>query len=142
MELSTRYLGEESSSKEFLTFILNVNKTIKLHTLFTKSGLEYIFKEYLQNPDLVSYLFDLTDSFRMRLITLDGVNLEEKLIKDIASRLNYTPEDQKMCLLSKSHLDSFSTKEDIEQILTANPWLITIVMMRFCSLDYTPLSVE
>lgn len=135
MELATRYSGEQDLINKIFIYLLNISKTSKLHTMFSRAGLEKTIKTLTSDPDLFSFILDLTDVFRSHLINVDYPNFEDKMIKHLSTTMvvDKPSQENKYCLLSEAFYENFSTSEDVENLIKSNKWLLTIVLIRFCN---------
>lgn len=140
MELTTRYSGETKEIEKIYEFLLFVNKTIKLHTLFTRAGLQNVLSNLNKDKDILSFIFDITESFRSYLIDINNVDVEDKFIKEIAKKISFKVSDDalKNSLLPPEFNDNFVSSEDIELLIKSNIWLLPVVLIRFTNFYSQP----
>jgi hypothetical protein len=133
MELTTRYSGETKDIEKIYVFLLYVNKTIKLHTMFTRAGLQNVLSKLNEDKDILSFIFDITESFRSYLIDINNVDVEDRFIKEIAKKISFkvSDDDLRSSLLPTEFNDNFVSSEDIELLIKANIWLLPVVLIRF-----------
>lgn len=140
MELTTRYSGETKEIEKIYEFLLFVNKTIKLHTLFTRAGLQNVLSNLNKDKDILSFIFDITESFRSYLIDINNPDIEDKFIKEIAKKISFKVSDDtlKNSLLPPEFNDNFVSSEDIELLIKSNIWLLPVVLIRFTNFYSQP----
>lgn len=133
MELTTRYSQEKVSIDKFYSFFLQMNKTIKLHTLFTRAGLQHVLSKMSEDSEIFSFILDLTEAFRCYLIDLNSTDVEDKFIKEISRKISFrlSDNDLKTSLLPLEFNENFTSSDDIEQTIKSNIWLLPLVLIRF-----------
>lgn len=138
-ELKVRYINELDAKKEIALKLITLSKMLRLSTLFTRSGLEYITDFLEKDPKFFNFITDLTDVFTFRIYEFQTSNVELELIKAIASSASYKSEKSEYVLFGDKYNNNFSSQMDIINVIEHNRWLIAIAMIRF--LD-DPESIE
>lgn len=142
MELTVRYSGEEKVIEKIYEFLLYINKTIKLHTLFTRAGLNKILARIGEDKenDVFSFLLDITEAFRCYLIDIEKDDTENKFIKELSKKIGFKlpAGDLENSLLPTEVNDSFVSSEDVELLIKNNIWLLPVVMIRFANFYSKP----
>lgn len=141
-EFSIRYFNEPEVVAELTIEILKFIKTIRLSTLFSRSGLEYI-TDSLSTSDLkmLNFVIDLNDAFIFRL-SLKDIGAEKQLIEAIGKSFSYKSEDSKLALFGEDFSNNFPSPSDIVSIIENNRWLISIIMFRFIENIYQPMNTK
>lgn len=137
MELANRYSGEKDLIEKIYSFLLTINKTVKLHTLFTRAGLAKILKIINEDPSIFSFILDLTEALRCNIIDINNTNVEDKFIKEISIKLSFKLTDDnnlKHSLLPSDFNNNFVSSEDIEILIKNNIWLLPIILIRFTNI--------
>ena len=119
----------EAQKIKISAFILQQSNEIKLHTLFTQNGLKTITETVFNDSDIRDFVLCLTDQFRC-VTALSDLNIRS-IEYSIGYGLN-SPEikDNKFILIPERIYDNMELSGDlITSILSANHWLLSLVMM-------------
>jgi hypothetical protein len=138
-ELKVRYINEQDIKQEIALQIIKLSKILRLSTLFTRNGLEYITDFLEKDPKFFNFIIDLTDVFTFRICDIKDFDVENKLIKAIAVSASYKSDKSDFVLFGDKYNNNFSSVPDIVDVIKHNRWLISIAMIRF--LD-DPESIE
>lgn len=122
-----KYSKEQSVKID--SFLIELSSSLKLHTLFTSNGLKVITEQIFNDSDIRDFILCLTDQFKCITALSD---LENRSIEySIGYGLDIPDsKDNEFSLTPQRVSDNMENSgELIFSILSANRWLLTIVMI-------------
>lgn len=136
-EFRVRYFNEPEEQAQLTIEIYKLIKTLRLSTIFSRSGLEYITQSMTTSDlKLFNFIIDLNDAFIFRLL-IEDVDAEKKLIEVISKSFSYKSLDSKLSLFGEDFSKNFPSSADIVSVLENNRWLISVIMFRFIENVYS-----
>lgn len=117
----------KADQAKIMGFILMITSQFVMQAAFTTQGIQRLSKLVMEDQFNRDFVFRLVSSFMTRF----GSNQEDYrfLIENLTTSLNVAGTDLRNCTIPQELLDRLPDVELIRSTLSANPWMVVIVLM-------------